>query len=137
MKNPMMFKRGKEIFLFDQMVYRYAIDENKLYQESKRINDGICLAQSSIHNYMVVRLSTDIFRHGIRIYYDDKYDTVYPSGNPSLATEIEHIKIDLKHIEFCLEIYKGVYLLLASHNFWIIDLNFNCFFSYTPIQRVK
>lgn len=83
------------------MVYRYVVDENKLYQESKRINDGIFLTSSNIHKYIVLRLSTDIFRHGIRIYYDDKYDTVYPSGNPTLAAEIEHIRIDIKHIDFC------------------------------------
>jgi hypothetical protein len=35
------------------------------------------------------------------------------------------------------EVYKGVFLMLASHNLWIIDANFMCFFSYTPIDRVK
>lgn len=133
----MMFMRGREIYLFDQMVYRYSIDENKLFQESKKVNDCIYLAQSAEHNYFLVRLSTDIFRHGIRVYYKDQYDVIYPSGNPSLASEIEHLKVDIKHVEFCMEVYRGVYLMLANHNFWIVDANFSCFFSYTPIQRLK
>lgn len=94
----MAFSKGKEIFFFDQMVYRYAVEENKLYQESKKINDGIFMAPSNLHQFIVLRLSTDIFRHGIRVYFDNKYDTIYPSGNPTLASEIEHVKIDIKHV---------------------------------------
>ena len=73
LKNPMMFLRGREIYLCDQLIYRYNIDENKLYQESKKINDCIYLAPSHEHCFMAIRLSIDIFRHGIRIYINDKY----------------------------------------------------------------
>lgn len=86
---------------------------------------------------MAIRLSIDIFRHGIRLYINDKYENLLPSGNPSMANEIEHIKIDLKHVDFCLEVFKGVYLMFASHNLWILDTNFGCFFSYAPIQTIK
>lgn len=71
--------------MYDQMIYKYAMDQNKLYQESKKINDGIFLASSIEFNYLIIRLSIDIFRHGIRLYYNDKYETIYPSGNPSMA----------------------------------------------------
>ena len=27
--------------------------------------------------------------------------------------------------------------MLADKNFWILDLNFMCFFSYTPLQRIQ
>lgn len=74
--------------MYDQMIYKYAMDQNKLYQESKKINDGIFLASSIEFNYLIIRLSIDIFRHGIRLYYNDKYETIYPSGNPSMANEI-------------------------------------------------
>jgi hypothetical protein len=84
-KNPIVFMKGREIYLYDQMIYRYAIDENKLYQKSQKISDCLCMVPSVDHNYLVVRLSIDIFRHGIRIYRGDKYETVMPSGNPALA----------------------------------------------------
>lgn len=42
----MMFWRGREIYLLDQMVYKYSIDENKIFQESKKINDSLCLVPS-------------------------------------------------------------------------------------------
>lgn len=71
--------------MYDQMIYKYAMDQNKLYQESKKINDGIFLTSSIEFNYLIIRLSIDIFRHGIRLYYNDKYETIYPSGNPSMA----------------------------------------------------
>jgi hypothetical protein len=50
-----------------------------------------------------------------------------------MAADIEHIKIDVKYVEFCFEVYKGVYLMLASKNLWILDINFMCFFSYASI----
>ena len=101
LKNPMMFMQGREIYLYDGAIYRYSIDENKLFQESKKVNDCLCLVNSEEHSYMAVRLSIDIFRHGIRIYHQDKYDILLPSGNPTLSSEIENIKIDLKHVDFC------------------------------------
>lgn len=88
-------------------------------------------------NYMAIRLSIDIFKHGIRIYIADRYQTLIPSGNPQLSGEIESIKIDIKHVEICLEVYKGIFIMLANKNFWILDLNFMVFFSYAPIQRIK
>ena len=132
-----MFKLGQEIYLYDQMVYRFEIQGNKLHQESKKISDALCLVPSMDHSYLLVRLSIDIFRHGIHVYFGDKHETVFPSGNPEMATEIEHIKIDLKQVDFCLEIYKGVYIMLAHHNLWVLDINFMCFFSFAPIQRLK
>ena len=32
LKNPLMFTRGREVYILDQMIYRYSIDENKIYQ---------------------------------------------------------------------------------------------------------
>lgn len=53
-----------------------------------------------------------------------------------MASMMENIKIDIKHVDFCLEVYKGIYLMMADKNLWILDLNFMCFFSYAPLQRV-
>lgn len=59
-----------------------------------------------------------------------------PSGNAEMGALMENVKIDIKHIEFCSEVYKGVFLMLADKNFWILDLNFMCFFSYSSLQRI-
>jgi hypothetical protein len=37
---------------------------------------------------MVIRLSIDIFRRGIKIYVGDNFEILYPSGNPLIASEI-------------------------------------------------
>jgi len=44
-----------------------------------------------------------------------------------------NVRVDIRSVEFCKEIYKGVYLMMASRNLWILDLNFNIFFSYATI----
>jgi hypothetical protein len=93
-----MFWRGREVYLLDQMIYRYSIDENKVYQESKKINDSLCLVPSVELNYVVVRHSIDIFRYGIRIYFSDRYETLMPSGSSEMAALMENIKIDIKHV---------------------------------------
>ena len=131
-----MFTRGREVYMLDQMIYRYSIDENKIYQESKKISDSLCLTPTVEFNYMVVRHSIDIFRYGIRIYFSDRYETLMPSGSAEMAVLMENIKIDIKHVEFCCEVFKGVFLMMADKNLWVLDLNFLCFFSYAPLQRV-
>jgi hypothetical protein len=45
--------------------------------------------------------------------------------------------VDIKIVDFCKEIYKGVYIMLAHKNIWILDLNFNIFYSYATINRIK
>ena len=50
------------------------------------MTDCLCLVNSEELSYLAVRLSIDIFRHGIRIYHRDKYDILLPSGNPSLSS---------------------------------------------------
>lgn len=55
----------------------------------------------------------------------------------SEAEELANIRVDLKHIDFCKEIFKGVYFMMAHRNFWVLDLNFKVFFSYATIHRLK
>lgn len=59
-----------------------------------------------------------------------------PSGSNEMALLMDSIKIDIRHVEFCIEVYKGVFLMLSDKNFWVLDFNFMCFFSYTPLQRI-
>ena len=36
-----------------------------------------------------------------------------------------------------MEVFKGVYIMLASHNLWILDTNFMCFFSFATVGQLK
>lgn len=71
--------------MLEQMVYRYSIEDNKLSQQSKRINDHIFLAQSHEHGFLVVRMSIDIFLNGIRVYFANKYESIFPMSSPLLS----------------------------------------------------
>ena len=50
-----------------------------------------------------------------------------------MLEEISNIRVDIRSVEFCKEVYKGVYLMLANRNMWILDLNFNVFYSFATI----
>ena len=53
-----------------------------------------------------------------------------------MSTLMENIKVDIKHVDFCVEVFKGIFFMMADKNLWVLDLNFMCFFSYAPLQRV-
>ena len=50
---------------------------------------------------------------------------------------MSNIRVDIRSVDFCKEIYKGVYLMLANKNLWILDANFGIFFTYATVERVK
>ena len=54
-----------------------------------------------------------------------------------MLEEISNIRVDLRVVDMCKEIYKGVYLMLANRNIWILDLNFCVFYSLATIERIK
>lgn len=54
-----------------------------------------------------------------------------------MLEEISNIRVDIRAVEFCKEVYKGVYLMLANRNMWILDLNFSVFYSFATIERIK
>ncbi len=58
--------------------------------------------QSVELNYIIIRHSIDIFRYGIRIYVSDKYETLMPSGSREMSALMESIKVDIKHVDFCI-----------------------------------
>lgn len=84
------------------MVYRYDIESNTVHQDSKKINDYIYLASNSDFNFLIIQLSIDIFRNGIRIYINDKYKSLVAAGNQFAASDIENIRVDIKNIDFCI-----------------------------------
>lgn len=59
------------------------------------------------------------------------------TGDKSIVDEISTFRIDIKSVNFCIEVYRGVYLMMASRNLWILDMNFECFFSYATPIRLK
>jgi hypothetical protein len=40
-------------------------------------------------------------------------------------------------VVFCIEVYKGVFLMMAAHNLWILDQSFQCFFSFATPAQIK
>jgi hypothetical protein len=50
-----------------------------------------------------------------------------------LLEDISNIRVDVRTVELCKEIYKGVYVMLANRNFWVLDLNFCVFYSLATI----
>lgn len=82
---------------------------------------------------MVVKMSIDIFRNGIRVFLNHNEVDLFFVGEQELLEEMMNVRVDIRNVEFCKEIYKGVYLMMASRNLWILDLNFNIFFSYATI----
>ncbi len=62
---------------------------------------------------------------------------LYFVGDQQLLEEISNIRVDVRAVEMCKEIYKGVYLMLANRNIWILDLNFSVFYSLATIERIK
>lgn len=130
--------RNGELLLLEHNLYRYIPSVNKLIQETKRITDYIFLASTKDSAYFIIKLSIDIFRNGIRIFYKNEDMILAHTGDQAILEEISSIRIDIRQVIFCVEIYKGVFLMMASKNMWILDLNFECFFSFaTPIQLKK
>jgi len=58
-------------------------------QESKKITDCIALIPSHEYKYLIIRISIDIFKHGIRVYMKDKFHAILlPTGDPSTSEYI-------------------------------------------------
>lgn len=103
MRNPHMFiSLKRDIYFLEGMVFRYSTASNKIFQESKKIGDHIYLSSNSDCSFMVILLSMDIFRNGIRIYINDSYETLFPAGNQAVAHSLEHLRIDIKTVDFCI-----------------------------------
>ena len=83
-----MFKKDQHLYLFEQMAFKFNIQENKLYQLSRKINDCLCFVESHDFEYLIIKLSIDIFKNGILIYAADVNEVLMPSGNPSMVGEI-------------------------------------------------
>ena len=119
------------------MLYKYTPSANKLFQLSKKINDLIFLSEYKESSYLIVKVSVDIFKNGIRVFYQDEDYVLVATGNEVLLTEMATIRVDIRSVNFCIEVYKGVFLMMASQNIWILDINFGCFFSYGSYSRIK
>lgn len=118
-------------------MYRYVHAGNKLIQETKRISDYIFLTSTRDSAAFIVKLSIDIFRNGIRVFYRNEELTLAHTGDQKTLEEISSIRLDIRHVIFCVEVYKGVFLMMASKNMWILDLNFECYFSYATPSQIK
>lgn len=84
----------------------------------------MCITENKENTYLIIKSSVDIFKNGLRVYYKDEDFIISPTGNKSLLEELSNIRVDIRSVNFCLEVYKGVFLMMAANNLWIIDINF-------------
>ena len=81
-KSPFIFfdHKHQEIFILENYVYKYSIPENKICQETKKIPEAIFLARSYDFNYLVIKLSIDIFKSGIKLFINQTEIDLYFVG---------------------------------------------------------
>lgn len=63
-------------------------------------------------------------KNGIRVFYKNQDYILAHAGDKIILEEISSVRIDIRHVVFCLEVYKGVFIMMASRNLWVLDLNF-------------
>jgi hypothetical protein len=63
-------------------------------------------------------------KNGIRVFYKNQDYILAHAGDQKILEEISSVRIDIRQVVFCLEVYKGVFVMMASRNLWILDLNF-------------
>ncbi len=82
-------------------MYKYSTLENKLSQQTKKITEHIFLARSHDFEFMVVRMSIDIFRNGIRVFLNHIEIDLFFVGDQDLLEEMLNVRVDIRNVEFC------------------------------------
>ena len=73
--------RNGDIFLLEHNLYRYFSQTNKLVQQTKWISDYIFLTSTRDSIALILKLSIDIFRNGIRVLYKNEQLTLAHAGD--------------------------------------------------------
>lgn len=86
-KNPLVqMQSNGDILILEQVLYRFNPPSNKIIQETKKINDIIFLTEYKESSYLIIKTSVDIFKNGIRVYYNDEDFILSPTGNQTLLS---------------------------------------------------
>lgn len=94
--------RNGDLFLLQQNLYRYTPALNKLVQQTKRLTDYIFITSTRDSAYFIIKLSIDIFRNGIRVYFKNEELILAHTGNEAHLEEISSIRLDIKQVVFCI-----------------------------------